>query len=357
MAIKRLLPHAEEDPDLVLHFMAESRLVALLDHPLVARIYEVGRVGQRPYLAMEYVYGVDLQELMRLLTERGTLVDPVLVCAIGVQAAWALDYAHHILDELGQPCELVHRDVSPQNFMLSSSGELKLIDFGIAKYAGRQGQTRTGVVKGKHAYMSPEQVRRKPLDGRSDLFSLGVILWEFVCGARLFRAESVLETLERVDRAEVTPPSELRPDLPEALSACIMACLQKDPQHRPERAAETALALETLLADLDPQHRDEHEAHPGIAHAMTVLQAAYADLVGERGTTEDDLTIDDYEQALRRIELGDDLQLISRSPSDITVVPDTDDLVEYVARLRERLPSAVLRPEEPTGSDPEEKAP
>ncbi len=347
VAIKRLLPHAEEDPDLVAHFMAESRLVALLDHPLVAKIYEVGRVGTRPYLAMEYVYGVDLQELTRLLTERGHPADPVLVSAVGVQAAWALDYAHHVVDEAGRPCELVHRDVSPQNFMLSSSGELKLIDFGIAKYAGREGQTQTGVVKGKHAYMSPEQVRRKPLDARSDLFSLGVILWELACGARLFRAESVLETLERVDRAEVTAPIEVRPDLPPALSDAIMACLHKDPTRRPGRAAETALMLEAVLAELDPQGRDELEAHPGIAHAMTVLQARYAELVGDRGSTEDDLTIDEYEQALRRIELGEDLQLLSRNPSDITVVPDMDDLVEYVARLRARLPSSVLPREEP----------
>lgn len=353
VAIKRLLPHAEEDPDLVAHFMAESRLVALLDHPLVARIYEVGKVGESPYLAMEYVYGIDLQELMRRLSERGELAEPALVAAIGIQAAHALDYAHHLVDEAGRPCEIVHRDVSPQNFMMSSTGELKLIDFGIAKYAGREGQTKTGVVKGKHAYMSPEQVRRKPLDGRSDLFSLGVILWELACGARLFRADSVLETLERVDRAEVSDPRELRPDLPESLSVAIMACLAKDPGQRPARASETAAALEAMLSALDPEGRDEHEAHPGIAHAMTVLARSYAELVGTLETAEDDPTIDEYHQALRRIELGEDLQLLSRSPSDITVVPDTSDLVEYVARLRERRSQKEVDEDHTPDEDPE----
>lgn len=353
VAIKRLLPHAEEDPDLVAHFMAESRLVALLDHPLVARIYEVGKVGESPYLAMEYVQGIDLQELMRRLSERAELAEPALVAAIGIQAAHALDYAHHLVDEAGRPCEIVHRDVSPQNFMMSSTGELKLIDFGIAKYAGREGQTKTGVVKGKHAYMSPEQVRRRPLDGRSDLFSLGVILWELACGARLFRADSVLETLERVDRAEVADPREVRPDLPESLSAAIMACLHKDPASRPSRASETAEALEGVLSALDPEGRDEREAHPGIAHAMTVLARSYAELVGTLETSENDPTIDEYHQALRRLELGEDLQLLSRSPSDITVVPDTSDLVEYVARMRERLSQKEVDEDHTPDEDPE----
>lgn len=353
VAIKRLLPHAEEDPDLVAHFMAESRLVALLDHPLVARIYEVGKVGESPYLAMEYVQGIDLQELMRRLSERAELAEPALVAAIGIQAAHALDYAHHLVDEAGRPCEIVHRDVSPQNFMMSSTGELKLIDFGIAKYAGREGQTKTGVVKGKHAYMSPEQVRRRPLDGRSDLFSLGVILWELACGARLFRADSVLETLERVDRAEVADPREVRPDLPESLSAAIMACLHKDPARRPSRASETAEALEGVLSALDPEGRDEREAHPGIAHAMTVLARSYAELVGTLETSENDPTIDEYHQALRRLELGEDLQLLSRSPSDITVVPDTSDLVEYVARMRERLSQKEVDEDHTPDEDPE----
>jgi len=337
VAVKRLLPHAEEDPVLVQHFMSESKLVAVLDHPLVAKVYEVGKVGHTPYLAMEYVYGVDLQELMRVLTERGGPADPRLVCAIGIQAAHALDYAHHVVDAAGRPCEIVHRDVSPQNFMMSSTGELKLIDFGIAKFAGSEGQTKTGIVKGKHAYMSPEQVRRKPLDGRSDLFSLGVILWELTCGERLFRADSLLETLEKVDAAQVTPPVDLFPETPPGLSLWIMRCLGRLREDRPHRAGVVAEALEAVLSELDPETWDIREAYPGIAQAMTTVATAYSELFGERGTLEDDLTLDEYRQALRLVELGEDAQLNRRNPSDITIVPDTADLAEYVARLRERL--------------------
>lgn len=347
VAVKRLLPHAQEDPELLRHFISEAKLVALLDHPLIARTYEIGRVdasgagadgseGGIPYLAMEYVYGADLGELQQALAARDRSASPELVCAIGIQAAHALDYAHHVVVD-GQPLSIVHRDVSPQNLMMSATGEVKLIDFGIAKFAGSEGRTKTGVVKGKHAYMSPEQVRRKPLSGASDQFSLGVVLWELACGQRLFKAESVLETLERVEAAEVEAPST-RAAVPEPLSAAIMRALQRDPAGRFPRAGELATALEAVLRDLDPDGWDELEANPGIAQAMTVVADAYAELFGNRHMSEDDLTLDEYQQALRAVELGDDAQLAQRDRSDITIVPDTSDLAEYVARLRARLP-------------------
>lgn len=342
VAIKRLLPHAEEDPELRAHFIAESRLLALLDHPLVARVYEVGQVRAPDggpganYLAMEYVYGADLQDLQRALGERGEVADPRLVCAIGIQAARALDYAHHVVVD-GRPLSIVHRDVSPQNLMMSATGEVKLIDFGIAKYAGSEEQTKTGVVKGKHAYMSPEQVRRRPLTSRSDIFSLGVILWELATGRRLFKGDSMLETLEKVEAAEVEPPVG-RGELPAELGAWIMRCLARDPGERPERAGLVADGLEAVLRALDPESWPAAEASPGLTRAMAIVAEAYARLFGDAGMSEHDLTVDEYKQALRALELGEDAQLARRHPSDITIVPDTSDLAEYVARLRVRLP-------------------
>lgn len=357
VAIKRLLPHAQEDPELLRHFVAESKLVALLDHPLIARIYEVGQIGQAGsltataaehganYLAMEYVYGADLQELQRVLTERGERANPALVCAIGIQAAHALDYAHHVV-VAGKPLAIVHRDVSPQNLMMSATGEVKLIDFGIAKFAGSEGRTKTGVVKGKHAYMSPEQVRRRPLSGCSDLFSLAVVLWELACGRRLFKCETVLETLERVEAARVEAPLSVVDGVPPALSDWIMRCLRRDPAERPHRAGILAAGLEEILKTLEPVGFDPLEANPGIAHAMTIVAREYASLLGSSGMREDDLTIDEYYQALRAVELGEDAQLNQRSPSDITIVPDTSDLAEYVARLRDRLPVPAIDSED-----------
>ncbi len=226
--------------------------------------------------------------------------------------------------------------------MMSASGEVKLIDFGIAKFEGSEGRTKTGIVKGKQAYMSPEQVRRKPLTGRSDLFSLGVVLWELACGQRLFKMESVLETLERVEAAEVVPPAKIAA-VPEGLSDWIMACLQRDQSARPERAGIVAAGLEVVLKALDPAGWDPREANPGIAQAMTIVAEAYATMFGSSGMREDDLTIDEYQQALRAVELGEDAQLQRRNPSDMTIVPDTSDLAEYVASLRERILSAALR--------------
>ncbi|MCC6624915.1 MAG: serine/threonine protein kinase [Deltaproteobacteria bacterium] len=344
VAVKRLLPHAEEDPELVRRFVAEARLLAQLDHPLIARTYEVGQVpgvdGRAGchYLAMEYVYGVDLQELQRALGERGGPADPRLVCVIGILAARALAYAHGFVDASGTPLHIVHRDVSPQNLMLSSTGELKLIDFGIAKFAGSDVQTASGVVKGKHAYMSPEQVRARQVDHRSDLFSLGVILWELVCGQRLFKGESVLETLELVDRARVDAPADRMPDTPPALSRWIVRCLARDPADRPDGAAELAAGLEEVLAALDPA---------AAADPIALLADTYRELFGDVGTVEDEVTVAEYMQALRAVELGEDDKLLQRQPSDITIVPDTSDLAAYVARLRELIPVAVPAPPAP----------
>jgi len=335
VAVKRLLPHAEEDPELVGRFVAEAKLLAQLDHPLIAKTYDVGHVDEdatgastQHYLAMEYVYGVDLQELQHALRARGAICEARVVCAIGIQAAVALDYAHAFVDEHGVPLRIVHRDVSPQNLMLSKDGELKLIDFGIAKFAGSAMKTRTGVVKGKHAYMSPEQVRARAVDHRSDLFSLGVILWELCCGERLFKGDSVLETLELVEAAEVLPPEHKVAGVPAELSRWILRCLKKDPAERPQRAAHLADGLVHALGALD------HAAPEAI------LSALYVSLFGDAGSLEDEVTIDEYMQALRAVELGEDPQL-RRERSDITIVPDTADFAAYVARLRERMPCEV----------------
>ena len=324
VALKRLLPHVEEDPDFVRMFVNEARLVAQLDHPRIARIYELGKVHGSHYIAMEYIYGRDLGELQRGAGASRAASPPALVAAVGLQVAEALDYAHGFVDAQGTPLRIVHRDVSPQNIMLDESGAVRLIDFGIAKYVGVEGSTAAGVVKGKHAYMSPEQVRQEPLDGRSDVFSLGVILHELLTGERLFRCDNVLDTLVRVEAAQAPDLREVAPEVPEELAATVMACLARDRGDRPS-AAELAGALEVICGGR------------GSAEPLRAVAEFYATRFDDAGDTETEVTLDEYRQALRASELGVDEALARRDASDITIIPDTADLAAYVEELRRHL--------------------
>jgi serine/threonine-protein kinase len=251
LAVKRLLPSAEEVPDLVRMFATEALLATRFRHPRIARVLEVGEVTGAHYLVMELVEGRDLGRFRCRLGALDRSMPWQAVVAVGVQAADALAYVHEFVDEDQRPLQIVHRDVSPHNFIVERTGVLKLTDFGIAKFEGSE-TTQGGVLKGKHAYMSPEQVRRRPLDARSDLFSLGIVLFELLTGLRLFREDTLLATLERVEQADVPPI--LASFGPAPLRDAIMGCLERDPGHRPASAS----ALGELLGSLevaDPEAR------------------------------------------------------------------------------------------------------
>jgi len=257
VAIKRLLPSAQEDPELVEMFRAEARLIGCLRHPRLARLVEIGQAAGSDYIAYEFLAGVDLGVVLRALVEQGRGLGDAAVAAVGVQVAEVLAYVHEARGAQGARLQIVHRDVSPQNLILARDGALSLIDFGIARYAGREIVTRGGVFKGKQSYMSPEQVRREPLDARSDLFSLGIILYELTAGRRLFRGESMLETLERVESGVVPPLDGVAPGVDPGLARWIMRCLERAPADRPEDAALLAAGMRAALARLG-----EAEASP-----------------------------------------------------------------------------------------------
>jgi serine/threonine protein kinase len=241
VALKRLLPGVDEDIDHVEMFLSEAKLSSQLSHPQIARCFGLSYVPvtQEPFLVMEYVQGVDLGEVLQAKIGHSTPV-PIggdVLASIGLQTIEALAYVQGLLDDDGQPLGVVHRDISPQNLRIRPDGLLKLLDFGIARFVGRSTDTLAGVLKGKHAYMSPEQVEGLELDGRSDLFALGVLLHELATGSRLFRAETVPDTLNRVRRCEVPDLLTIRPDLDEELAQLIMSCLSRDPEGRPAGAA------------------------------------------------------------------------------------------------------------------------
>ena len=242
VAIKRILPHLAKQADFVAMFLDEARLAATLDHPHIVHIHDFGVDGGAYYLAMEYVCGEDVQALMRKSADDKMALPFVDVATLLVAAAEALHHAH----ERG----VVHRDVTPANLIVSYDGVVKLADFGIAKSqaVASRAQTNAGTLKGKIPYMSPEQARARPLDRRSDLFSLGVVAWELLTGKRLFHRRNELDMLRAVQMCDVPPLASVRPDVPPALAAAVETALAADPDERWATAAELAGALSAWLA-------------------------------------------------------------------------------------------------------------
>jgi eukaryotic-like serine/threonine-protein kinase len=237
VALKRLWPTLAEDPALVAMFLDEARIAVQLDHPCVARVDDLGQQGASYYIAMEYVAGKDLEALLAALAARGQRLPVPLAAFVAAQVLAALDHAHARRDVAGRPFEVVHRDVSPRNVLLSFAGEVKLVDFGLAQAGRRGAPEEPGVVRGRAGYASPEQARGGAVDARSDLFSTGVVLHEMLTGSPLFAGASDLLALERAAEAPVPSPRELAPDVPEVLAAAVLAALEREPARRPTSAA------------------------------------------------------------------------------------------------------------------------
>ncbi len=249
LVIKTLLPHLCEDDEFIAMFKDEARLSAQLIHPNICQVFEFDEISGTWFIAMEYLRGQDLRRLWRACEQQGRPLPVPLICRILADAAAGLDFAHSLRDASGRPCGIVHRDISPQNILVTLDGGVKIIDFGVAKAAGRAQHTRTGALKGKCSYMSPEQAAGAPLDGRADIFALGVVLHELLTGRRLFKGEDEAQTLARVRECKVAPPSELNPQLPPELDAIVLKALAKDPADRHRTAQDLRLALEEWLIE------------------------------------------------------------------------------------------------------------
>jgi serine/threonine-protein kinase len=249
LVVKRIRRERANDPEFVQMFVDEARVAAGLDHPNVVQIYDVGRADGEYFIAMEYLRGRNLIEVMRAARRSGAglQLQPMLSIATGVCAG--LNYAHEKRDFDGRPLGIVHRDVSLQNVMVTFEGTPKLIDFGIARVASPRVETAVGNIKGKFGYMSPEQCRGLPVDRRSDLFSLGVVLFELVSGRRLYRERSEFETLKKIIEGKVPSLIEAAPWVPPALDQIVTRCLQKTPEERYASARELQEELEAFARD------------------------------------------------------------------------------------------------------------
>ncbi len=245
--VKCIREDLDTDEEVKQMFLDEARIAACLKHPNIVHLYDVGRIDEAAYLAMEYVFGRDLLEIgMRLRLQRKDFPLPVLIKIICDVLA-GLHYAHFVAEFEDQPLRVIHRDVSPQNILVSFDGVAKLVDFGIAKASARLSETRAGILKGKYAYMSPEQVRGKPLDHRSDQFSLAVVLYEALTGTRLFQRDTDYSTMEAVDRCDIPPLRVLRRDVPRRLARVLRKAMQRNPKRRFATCRDMERALHRLL--------------------------------------------------------------------------------------------------------------
>ena len=243
VAIKQILPHMASDEGSVQMFFDEARISARLAHSNIAQIFDLGISGGAPFIAMEYVHGVSLNGIMASIKKRGRIASPALAAYVMEKVCTALGHAHGCRDEDGKPLEIVHRDVSPSNVLCSFDGEVKLIDFGIAKAERRLQHTRTGYLKGKLAYMSPEQVRGLPVDHRSDIFAAGTLLYVMLTGLNPFRADTDTATLERVRLALAAPPRSVVPGIPSVMEEICVKAMSLDVEDRFEDARVMASAL------------------------------------------------------------------------------------------------------------------
>jgi hypothetical protein len=252
LAIKRILPSLAEDADFITMFIDEARICGQLHHPNICQIFELGRVQDSHFIAMEFVWGKDLLQIQNRFRKIRQTMSPEMAAFVAMKLCDGLDHAHKKKDASGKSLGIIHRDVSPQNILVSYDGEVKVIDFGIAKAASRSSKTQAGVLKGKFGYMSPEQVRGLPIDRRSDIFAIGTILYELLTADRLFIGDSDFETLEKVRNVDVPPPSKVVKACPPALERIILKALQKESEDRYQWAGDMQAELAAFLQSHAP---------------------------------------------------------------------------------------------------------
>jgi len=344
VALKMIHPNFAEDDQFIQMLVDEAKIAVQLTHGNIAQTFDLGRVGETYYITMEYVDGADLYKILRRASEQDVEM-PLDVCAfIGKEISSALDHAHRKRDHTGKSLGIVHRDVSPQNVLVSYAGEVKLVDFGIAKATMKARQTAVGVIKGKYYYMSPEQAWGDPIDFRSDIFSAGIVLYEMITGQMLYLEEDLHKLLEMARNADIAPPSKLRRGVPPQLERIVMRSLAKIPGERYQSAGDFATDLERFLHAYSP------------VFTTSKLATLLRQVVGDPMQVPDEVPFES-------IEFRDGL--LSTHPlddSEVAHAVDRDDLrdensmIFRVAEL-EKARSAEARPAEARPASPRPSTP
>ncbi len=268
IVIKRIRPHLSEQAAFVNMFLNEARLAAELIHSNIAQIYDLGRVGKSYFIAMEYVNGRDMRAIIPQAEKLGIFFPLEYSLKVARDVCEGLYYAHRKTDDQGHPLHIVHRDVTPENVMVSFDGEVKILDFGVAKAENLVSETRVGEVKGKLGYLSPEQITGKSVDHRSDIFSLGVVLYELLTARRLFTGATDMEVLKSVVEGRIYPPTYLKEDIPAAVEKMVMRALERTRELRYQSAWD-------MLADID-QFLAGHRFVPTNIHLSNFLRQIFA---------------------------------------------------------------------------------
>lgn len=277
-AIKMLHANFAQDRAFIEMFLNEARIAARVHHPNVIAVYDIDVESARHYIAMDYMSGENVAATMRRCLVRRVAFPTELAAYVIGQACEGLHAAHELTDESGKPLGVVHRDISAQNIMIGYDGTVRLMDFGMAKAANAASSTKPGSIKGTVAYMSPEQVRGQPLDRRSDVFAIGVLLWEMTVGRRLFRARALQDTMLRILEMPVSPPTSLRPQYPAKLERVVMRALARNPAERHPTARELGEELFDWLAS------DRRFVRP--ANLERFMKELFGDLYRERAEME-----------------------------------------------------------------------
>jgi hypothetical protein len=335
LALKRILPHLARDPRFVQMFLDEARLLARARHPNVVRVTELGQENDELFLAMEYLEGESFASLGRRLVAAGRSLSFPLAAYLVAEAAAGLHATHEIADDDGTTLGVVHRDVSPQNLFVTYDGHVKVLDFGVAKAADRLTVTQAGELKGKLEYMSPEQARGQPLDRRSDVFALGIVLYEISLQRRLFKRPSQLRTLQAITEEPIVPPSRLDPGYPSALERIVKKALAARVVDRYPSAAALrrdllAFVRRTSATDAAANDGDDAEASGPAApeEALALLmREIFADRILQKG------------EMLRRARDGESLGTVPAAETDVHVeLPET---MAEPARNRRPLAASV----------------
>lgn len=271
IAIKRMLPNISGDEDFVKLFEKEIGLASQLTHQNLVVVYDFGTIDGQYYLAMEYVHGKSLQALQARAAKAGQPLDVSFCCYVVREVCRALDYAHGFKDPVTKNyAGIVHRDISPHNILLSYGGHVKLFDFGVAKIANKESST-IGSIKGKPAYLSPEQAMGKELDGRTDIFALGIVFWEILTGQRLFYADQPMVAMKKVLDGEIVRPSSINPLVPPELDAIVLGALDRDIYTRFQLSQDFGAAIEELMKKTAPGF--------GLEQCRQVVEATFSDLI------------------------------------------------------------------------------